>query len=184
MRQETAQARFAAFVRAAVDAAAADQGKAIRDVVRGHIGGSTVFRWLGGGWQKTPELAKVRAFCEATGADYNDALMALAGRIPIPTTAAVAPDGGPVRPLVPATRCEPTRRCPHCAAGRPPPPDGYTVHDIVKIASLEEPARRALPPAFHRPHWDELRWQWRCLVCPREPWPCLVAQAHGDLVGV
>ncbi|MFY1595566.1 hypothetical protein [Micromonospora sp. WMMD737] len=74
--------------------------------------------------------------------------------------------------------------CTHCAASRPYAPDGLHIKDTESIALMTKPARRALPPAYHRPDWDSLRREWVCRVCPRQPWPCSVAQAHGDLVGI
>ncbi|MGC4886622.1 hypothetical protein [Micromonospora sp. DT227] len=175
------QDRFAAFVRSAVDAATFENDCSIKDLVKGHIGRSTVFRWLAGDWQDYPELAKVRDFCTATGADYDQAMAALRGMAPQPPRSRPQP----TTPEQPAVRQAPGRcGCHHCTAGKPRAPERLTVIDTNRIAMLTESVRRALPPKFHRPHWDGVRRKWKCRVCPRATWPCPVAQAHGDEVGI
>jgi hypothetical protein len=82
-------------------------------------------------------------------------------------------------------RCA-TGQCPHCAAGSPPAPDGWTLDQLSGIWELDDDVRLALPPQFHQPHFDGLGKpnMWLCTACWGDgwvmSWPCEVAKAHGS----
>lgn len=77
-------------------------------------------------------------------------------------------------------------KCPHCAAGCPPLPDGWTLDMLPGIWELDEDVRRALPPQFHQPYFEGLATptSWVCTACWGDgtvtAWPCEVASAHGS----
>ncbi|GAA3750411.1 hypothetical protein [Micromonospora maritima] len=170
MQSTTPQQRWAAFVRRAVENAKTDEITSITQIVQGHIGRSTVFRWQNGEWDDYPEIGKVRAFCRATGADLDEAMATLRG--------------GGEPGIQDVARCRPPLICPHCKARRPAAPAGLLVDDLAGIEGLEATTRFTLPPAYHRPAWSRERQQWVCRACAAVAWPCLVAQAHGEHVGL
>lgn len=84
-------------------------------------------------------------------------------------------------------RCT-TNACPHCAAGRPTPPDLVADGSTDSLWELDEDVRATLPPHFHQPYFDGLGrpHAWICIACWGDgwvaQWPCHVAQAHGAAV--
>ncbi len=82
------------------------------------------------------------------------------------------------------TRCT-AEKCPHCAAGHPAVPDGWTLDMLSGIWELDDDVRQALPPQFHQPHFEGLGTptSWICTACWGDGfvtgWPCEVANAHG-----
>lgn len=77
MPPKVARARFAAFVRRSL-MAARDRGMTDRQIAKEtDIAASTFHRWQRGEGRELPELEKVRAFCEGTGASFADAMVAL-----------------------------------------------------------------------------------------------------------
>jgi transcriptional regulator with XRE-family HTH domain len=72
-----ARARFARFVKAALDAAR-DRGMTDKDIQQATgIGPSTFHRWRRGEGRELPELEKVRAFCDGLGVSVTGAMTAL-----------------------------------------------------------------------------------------------------------
>jgi transcriptional regulator with XRE-family HTH domain len=72
-----ARARFAVFVERALDAARST-GLTDREIARqSGVATSTFHRWRQQEGRSLPELAKVRAFCEATGASIEEAMRVL-----------------------------------------------------------------------------------------------------------
>jgi len=72
------QHTFARFIRRAVDEAKERHGWTVtRLAAETGVGRSTLFRWLNGDGQDFPELAKVRAFCEALHIPVGAAFIAL-----------------------------------------------------------------------------------------------------------
>lgn len=84
-------------------------------------------------------------------------------------------------------RCR-TDACPHCAAGCPDIPDGWSLDMLSGIWELDDDVRIALPPQFHQPTFDSLGrpTAWLCTACWGDgwvtSWPCAVASAHGKQV--
>lgn len=194
MNHQTPQARFAAFVRQAITTTAFRNSTTATAALSGAISRSTLYRWMAGDWHDPPELNKVRAFCKVTDADLDEALALLRGQPVIPAARPAPPPARTTPPPAPATttgrrpvltgRCPLPVACSYCASGRKMAPRQLAVEDTGGIALMTKYARRALPPLFHRPDWDNLRREWVCRVCPSQPWPCSVAQAHGDAVGI
>jgi hypothetical protein len=74
---EVARARFANFVERALDSARA-RGMTDREIQRvSGVATSTFHRWRQAEGRSLPELAKVRAFCSATGASIEEAMRVL-----------------------------------------------------------------------------------------------------------
>jgi len=72
-----ARARFARFVERALESAR-ERGMTDREIARvSGVGTSTFHRWRRGEGREMPELEKVRAFCEGTGASLAEAMRAL-----------------------------------------------------------------------------------------------------------
>lgn len=72
-----ARARFATFVERALDSARA-RGMTDREIQRvSGVATSTFHRWRLAQGRGLPELPKVRAFCEATGASVEEAMRVL-----------------------------------------------------------------------------------------------------------
>jgi transcriptional regulator with XRE-family HTH domain len=82
-----ARVRFGRFVDRAF-ASARSAGLSDRDVARiSKVATSTFHRWRNAEGKRLPEAAKVKAFCEATGASYSEALhvLGLGDEPPAPT---------------------------------------------------------------------------------------------------
>lgn len=95
---DVARARFARFVRRALDAAR-DRGMTDREIARiTGVGTSTFHRWQRGEGRELPELDRVRAFCVGVGASVDEAMRAL-GASDIRT-----PSPEPEPPLPPEVR--------------------------------------------------------------------------------
>ena len=75
--RDVIRARFAAFVRRAL-VSARDRGMTDREIAkRTGLAPSTFHRWQRGQGREMPEVEKVRAFCEGTGASIDEAMAAL-----------------------------------------------------------------------------------------------------------
>lgn len=84
--------------------------------------------------------------------------------------------------------CNDPNPCAHCKAGRPAAPEdaGQPTEETPGI-EMEDEHRAALPPTFHRPHFESTGKpsMWLCGVCWTGNglvtlWPCPVAARHGN----
>lgn len=65
LNRDVRRAKFADFVRAAIEGARIQRGWTVAEVLRHtNVGKTTLYRWLNAEWVEEPEAAKVRDFCD------------------------------------------------------------------------------------------------------------------------
>jgi transcriptional regulator with XRE-family HTH domain len=92
------RAKFAAFIRAALEGARIQRGWTVAQLLEAtNVGKTTFYRWMNGNWTEDPEAAKVRDFCDGLDIPAEQAFKIL---WPGKLERAAAPEPAPMDPDV------------------------------------------------------------------------------------